>query len=185
MLKLHGARKLHSTLASQLLLQMTDAPLICLLDGVDGSRVQKTYAEVWSAWDDDRGTARKALEAMRGPTEESQIIADLMKMSFEAGVGHRFIPIGLKKRDIIEYLPCDRFVDGATWPELVREWKSNRGGMAFKAWLKSEKRARVSVASIRAAAKSMDSVPKEFTTLLDLLDRLPHPPAGPSAKEER
>ena len=101
-----------------------------------------------------------------GGSAEEQHLYEMCRRAIEAGHPDRVEIFGFARRDIIEYLPVDRLVPGATtWAELTAAWDRS---LSFKQWLRKQQGAKISVEQLRRAARSIDYVPNEFTELAAL-----------------
>lgn len=123
------------------------------------------------------GHVQQALGALTG--DEAGSLAAFMTRALERGLDARHTPLALSAADILEYLPFDSFVPGATsWKELRDELTRSTGSVAsgsqFKRWLESAKRADLSDDAVERATRKLSAVPQEMTHLMnqirDVLD---------------
>jgi hypothetical protein len=161
---MRGTRGLKSVLDARLILEFTSANVIIVLDHTRGRLV----SEVWDSAKEaaERGNRAKAiriLSRLEADTNEERLLNEFCRKAISAGIHDRFRVFGFTKPDIIEYLPVEKVVPGATsWDSLKREWDQT---MDFKKFLRQKKGANTSLRKLGSIAGEMDTIPEEILTL--------------------
>jgi hypothetical protein len=174
-LPIRGAKQLPATVDSQFLFDFTDATVIVMLDAVDMSEVELAWnrAQTLAAEGDISGAGDSLRSSLAGNAPERRWMREFLSKSLERGIHDRLVPFGLEALDVIEYLPPLQLVPGAnSWGELRDQHRSSGTKKDFKSWLTSAKRADFSPEAIRSAARSMDRIPNELVTLVNICDGL-------------
>lgn len=172
-LPINGAAHARSIADARILFDATDAAVVFVIDNVNGPAALKIWDSATQRYlEGKRKDARAALAGMArlGSGGEAVWLQALGERAIDAKVLHRIRPVGLSKRDILCYLPASKFVPGqVTWEQLESDYDKARGaGLTkdnFKSWLTKTRGARFSRGHVEEAAKSMDSLPHEFTSL--------------------
>jgi hypothetical protein len=89
---------------------------------------------------------------------------------------HRIHPVGLKKPDIIQYVPASSFGLSAEWSTLFDEYRTASPQTSFKEWLRNEKGARISARSVREAFEELPSLDDDLAAVLMLIERVSQAP---------
>jgi ABC-type transport system involved in cytochrome c biogenesis ATPase subunit len=180
-LPMRGTNHALDVVGSQILFDYTDAPVLVVLDRTNGAEAQRLWAEAVSLADaGNKRAAKDVIGLLRAGTSEGQALYEMCSKAVDTGRHSRIDVFGLTRPDIIEYLPVEAFVPAAeSWTPLVDEWKRDRRGRDFKAYL-ADIGTPVSVRRIQAAVEQMDSVPGDIAAVLDavraLLSRRTQPP---------
>lgn len=173
---IRGAGKLNSTLDSRVLYDFTDAHLFVLLDAMNSSQVTQIWEEACrlAKTQSPQLAAEYADSELKNlKVDESQALAAWASRALATGREGRHTPLALQRADVLEYLPVTCFVPNAhSWSALHDECATSQGGLQpsgtqFKSWLRKAKKVNLSPEAVRQAALSMDSIPLEFTTLLE------------------
>lgn len=173
-LPINGATHARSIADARILFDATDAAVVFVIDNVNGPEALKIWDRATERYlAGKRKEARASLAGLSGLGSGGEVVwlQALGERAIDANVLHRIRPIGLLKRDILCYTPVSTFVAGqVTWEQLESDFdKARATGLTkdnFKSWLKTMRGATFSREHVRDAAKSMDSVPSEFTDLL-------------------
>ena len=76
--------------------------------------------------------------------------------------------LGFEKDDILHYLPCEHFVPGSDWEELLEIHRARtKGPNDFKRWLELARDVDLSDEHLRSAIREMDQIPIEWTNLIN------------------
>lgn len=172
-LPINGAAHARSIADARILFDATDAAVVFVVDNVNGSEALKIWDNATKRYlEGKRKEARANLAGLSrlGSGGEVVWLQALGERAIDAHVLHRIRPIGLLERDILCYLPVSKFVPGqATWKQLESDYdKARAAGVTkdnFKSWLKTTRGAKFTREHVKEAAKSMDSLPQEFTDL--------------------
>lgn len=160
-LPLGGSHELPALATSRLLLDMTDAHVVVLLDAVDPVPLTKQWAEIRSGWEnggDARARAGERLNALGSCSEEAGKLRDLLRQALRGGHGDRVHPNGLSAPDIHRYIPPRLFQEGESneWNALVNI--AHRGvsppvtSEKIKRWLRVHRGINITSQTIRDAA---------------------------------
>lgn len=173
-LPLRGASKLPGTIESRLLFDFTDAHLFVVLDNLEADEVREIWSEAQATYlandADVAGELLRAWAKLDKSSKEKEWLTQWLSRALEKGRRERVTPFGLRKADIIEYLPVERFVpNGRSWEALRKEHRQaaelKREYKDFKQWLTLKYKARFNPNVIVAAAEAAD-VPGEFMDLV-------------------
>lgn len=171
-LPINGAAHARSIADARILFDATDAAVVFVIDNVNGPDALRIWDNATQRYlEGKRKDARAALVGLARLGSGGEVVwLQALGERFDANVLHRIRPIGLAKRDILCYLPVSKFVPGQiTWERLESDFDKARGaGLTkdnFKSWLTKARGARFSREHVEEAAKSMDSLPHEFTDL--------------------
>ena len=163
-LPMRGTRNLWTVFDSEFLIERTDALLMPLLDDIALEPLFDLWSKVEAKVADGRrsdaaGLIRREIGSVPGGAKD--VYEPLLTGTITRGVSQRFFPLGMSKKDVLEYLPVDRLVDGASaWDGLREEWKrspasmADRSGKAYKDWLRKVKRADLSPENLRLVAET-------------------------------
>jgi predicted ATPase len=179
-LPLRGAGRLKSTLDSRVLYDFTDAHIFVMLDALDSVEVSRIWHEACRLAKNGSHTdaITYVLDGMRQfKADEAGMMSSFMTRAIERGLEQRHSPVTLNAKDILEYLPVEKFVAGASsWDDLRDECQSSISsdfsGTQFKNWLRNAKKADLSEANIRLACQQMDEIPSEFTNQLERMRKV-------------
>lgn len=172
-LPINGAAHARSIADARILFDATDAAVVFVIDNVNGPAALKIWDSATERYlEGKRKDARAALAGLArlGSGGEAVWLQALGERAIDANVLHRIRPVGLSERDILCYLPVSKFVPSqVTWEQLESDYdNARRAGLTkdnFKSWLTKTRGARFSRENVEEAAKSMDSLPHEFTSL--------------------
>lgn len=172
-LPINGAAHARSIADARILFDATDAAVVFVLDNVNGPGALRIWEEATKRYREGKRKEAKGVLAglsRLGSGGEVVWLQALGERAVDANVLHRIRPLGLTRRDILCYLPVSKFIPGqATWEHLESDYDDARAaGLTkdnFKTWLKKTRGAKFSREDVEDAAKSMDNVPHEFTTL--------------------
>jgi len=184
-LVMRGARNIVNIFDSEFLVHATDAVLMPLLDDIAMEPLKDLWASAVAATIDGRrsnavGVVKRGLDKIPGKGKDAYepfLIGTITR----GDDLQRFFPLGMSKKDVLEYLPVGEIVPGAdSWATLWREWsssppamaarsdKANKGGLgkAYKDWLRKVKRADLSSEHIRLVAETSGGPPPELKAII-------------------
>lgn len=157
-----GTKNLMTVLDSEFLIERSDALLMSLLDDVALDPLFEMWARVEAEILDGRRSdaiwlIREGLLTVPGRGKDAY--GPLLAGTITKGVSERFFPLGMSKKDVLEYLPVSELIAGATsWADLRKEWMrspsamADRSGKAYKTWLRKAKGADLSPENLRLIA---------------------------------
>lgn len=175
MLRMLGAKNAVAVLDAQVLISMTDATVLVVLDNDAHGRLYPMWERLRAHADSgDVEAADKEVNAIRLiGTGESSWLAELAERSLRIGRLDRLHVFGLSEPDVLFYLPPEAFKLTDPWLDLHREWRAlPRGRADFKTWLRSEKGASISTPRAKRAATALQDVPPDLAELADCIRRL-------------
>lgn len=174
-LPLRGGSKLRTVLDSRFLFDYTDALLFPFLDDMDVERVQ----ELWTNATRSIKTARASdvIDTLRGelrrmPSKGTEYIDAFLTRALQLGREARVFPLGVRRADILDYLPVTEIVPTASsWEALRAELKAAKRGVEpteteFKDWLRRSYKADLSPEALAAVASNSRPA-EEITHLMD------------------
>lgn len=182
-LPLRGASNAPSLSDAQLLFDVTTAHVLVLLDNLDNAGVQQRWQEAQAYLANSQSEqARHVIGRVADRAgAEGAWLAELGNRAIARGSLSRIHPWGLSEPDVIMYLPVKDFVStGESWSALYAAYKADtvwrtqavRGRSAtagrrtdFKSWLKSQRHATLTKATIETSAARMSDIPDEFSRL--------------------
>lgn len=174
-LKMRGTDNALTILDSQLLHETTDAAVVVVVDHVKAELTDTLNAllQVQRADPARREENLQVLDRLRKrqqPGGEGATLVALAQEACKRGRPTRLKLVGLTKPDVIEYLPAEAFVPGATWQALVAEWRATprvqgRPTQPFKSWLRRAKGAVVTTENIAKVASCQDALHEDFIRL--------------------
>jgi hypothetical protein len=153
-----GAKQAVSIIDASLLLGFSDARVILVLDNLENARLQPLWRRIQSAETDKdhRELSRALIELERFGSGEAKWLRDLADDASKRGQINRISVFGLRKPDVICYLPPEHFVPGAdNWDRLTEPWRRQRDPRDLKGWLKTNRGAKINKTLIEAAVESM------------------------------
>lgn len=170
LLPIRGVRQLRLLAAgSEVLFRYLEAPFVLLTDRTRTEAATTALAAATSGG--DPGEVRKAIEdAFDAASDEEQVLKSLLISAAESDRIDRIRAIhGFEKDDVLHYLPCEHFVPGSDWDELLELHKGRPTGEPndFKRWLELTKNVDLSDENLRTAVRQMDHIPIEWTELLN------------------
>jgi predicted ATP-dependent endonuclease of OLD family len=155
-----GAANIQAHLTAQHLLAFSDARIRVVLD-----RLGETAGDHWESataafTDGDLDGARRELEKVsRLSGREAKWLYEAGLAALERGQLDRIDVVGLDEKDIINYLPVEQIVPGATsWRALSKEYFDTKPNVAFKDWLKKAKGARITASRLGEIAGTLTSL---------------------------
>lgn len=162
---------------AQMLERYTDVPVVVLVDNDQAERLSDVWERARAAaagGGDFMSVLGELKSGSRG--SEGEFLRELCIELIKAGDPDRYRIHAFERPDIPEYLPPSAIasrVGAKTWEDLRREAQGKAAKSTdFKDWMKRRYGADYSDESLRNAVASMDSVPEEFTRLLDVVAEL-------------
>ncbi len=125
-----GAKQMVSLATAGLIWDFTDAAIVLVLDNIARAEIQPVWEKVQAAL--SRGGTESAIRALvplgKMPGAEARWLQNLLTRAIRARRAHRIRLETLSAPDVICYLPADEFVPGATWDELLAQWRDSFEG---------------------------------------------------------
>ena len=169
LLPIRGTRQLRLLAASgELLFDYLDAPFVLLTDKTRGHVVEQARSAASKSTTLEE--AKKAItEVLQPRSDEESVLLSLLMAAEESGCADKIKAVhGFEKDDIIHYLPCDHFVPGSTWDELVNlhKQRGDNEPKDFKRWLELTQSVDLTDENLRSAVRQMDDIPSEWTQVM-------------------
>ncbi len=121
-----GAKQMQSLATAGLIWDFTDAAIVLVLDNIARAAIQPVWDKAQAAI--ARGGTESAIRALvplgKMPGAEARWLQNLLTRAIRARRAHRIKLETLSAPDVICYLPADEFVPGATWDDLLAEWRA-------------------------------------------------------------
>jgi hypothetical protein len=172
LLPLRGATNLSSIVNSSFIFDFSNAKISIILDNLEIDEVQKIWREAIQMTDrNELDDAKKFIlrKLPAGDRIENKFLREFMNRVLEENLTERIELFGMSKKDIIEYLPADYFIQGSNWGILTQEFKEQKEEKDFKKWLGKKYKADFSSENIRKAVQEMDSIHPDLTNLINNL----------------
>lgn len=171
---MRGVTKLGSAADAQLLFTYTDATLLVVVDNDDADRVTDIWERACRAADDGDDPLPVLAEYTKHKRDYEQIaLQEFCALAIASENRERIRFRTLSLPDVPEYLPVHAVAPGApagaTWSELhTQHERTGKPGKRprFKNWMTDTYGADYSESNLRAAARSMDSIPEELVEIL-------------------
>ena len=176
MLCMRGATAL-KTWDAQLIQRYTDVPFVVLVDNDQADRLSDIWNRARAATDQGDSYIDIVDELKSGARgSEGEFLRELCKNLIGGDEPGRYYITAFEAADIPEYLPPAVIAPSTgtkTWEQLkaAAHKQANSSG-SFKRWMIKTHEADYSDDTLRAAVRSMDSIPDDFARLLDLLQRI-------------
>ena len=171
-LPLRGGRKLPGTVESRVLFDFSDAHLFVLLDNIAHEEVTDAWVDAQLRYlaDGAKAAGDQLRERLGTKPAEREYLGNWLSRALDRGRNARVSPYGLRAADIIEYLPAQALVPGASnWAilraEHVAAVESGSKRRDFKDWLVSAKKARFTPESLQRAANDTPPPPEVIAFL--------------------
>ena len=167
-----------AVLDSDLLLEFSDAPIIVILDAaatdLDFSGLHTKARDLEAeGLQPSKIVQTMGLEDSRPRLRpESRTLLSILNGAIRRRLVHRIHPVGLKKPDIIQYVPATSFGLSADWSTLFNEYRAANLQISFKDWLRDVKQARISARAIREAFEEVSSLDDDLAAVLMLIERV-------------
>jgi len=178
-LPLRGGSKLPHTVDSRVLFDHTNAHLVGLLDNVDAEPLHRTWSDAQELAVTGHVAEAKdlILDRIGKASGEAQYLSAWLTRALDKGLESRLTPFGLSRPDIIEYLPVDKFVAGASsWNSLREQHARELSGKSgtprdFKKWLTGRYKVSFGAEDLLRSADGV-AVPKEFERLAKTVEAI-------------
>ena len=183
-LAMHGTANLLNVFDSEFLIDRTDALLMPLLDDVAVNPLLDLWAQTEAKVAEGRpsdafGLIMHGMGGIRGGARD---YGPLLAGTITRGVSQRFFPLGMSKKDVLQYLPVGSLVEGATsWADLWQEWKRSPAaigsrpgagaGKSYKDWLR-RRGADLSPENLRLIAETTGPHPELKAVIATVAERL-------------
>jgi energy-coupling factor transporter ATP-binding protein EcfA2 len=173
-LPMHGGRFIANTPDSFFLVERLNCPIVVLVDNAETIRLERVRDDLMAVDPTKQSQLEYVLDKwLKSKSAEDNFMRQLLRRATETGVLGRIHPRGLRKLDVLEYLPVNAFVpSGRSWDELRDEFAKQQKNKNFKSWLGQNHQAVFDDAAIVAACRAMDHLPDDLTMVIDGLRSL-------------
>lgn len=154
------------------LFEFTAADLVVVVDHIRVPELPQDWRRAQSAAKTSRESAVRHLKRLKDAghpdrgTAEARVLYDLAERSLERGRADRVHLDALGQADIVDYLPVEHFVPGASWKELKKEWRKSDGDLSFKEWMAHVKGAPITTETVRHSATQVQAPAPELSALV-------------------
>ena len=158
-----------------LLVEFTDQPILIIVDNARNERLQPVV-EALKLFQADHRSMKDALresgfEDLRsGATPEERTVLEIIERSYSRRVLDRIDIYGLPTRDVIQLLPAQLFGLEADWPQLEKDYKSDRTRRDFWTWLSQEHGVDKGKKTLRKALSNLDSYTPGLSALRNAVE---------------
>jgi len=155
--QMRGAKNIEANITAEFLLAYSDARIRVVLDNLKENAVGHWNEARRYADDSDPIAARRALERLsRERGREASWLSEAGIAALQRQQLGRIEGVGLRRPDIIQYLPVGAFVPGAeSWQKLFSDYRNTQSSLDFKGWLRKERGAVINSERIREAAEQL------------------------------
>jgi hypothetical protein len=145
LLSLDGTRDLAHVAEARWLFELSEASIVVIVDDLDAPGLVKGLGELSESVRGQRKDSRGRLARLRNDLNAGggggRVLATLIGAAFETNQLHRLSAYGLRRKDIVEYLPVSAFTKSAvSWADLFSEYSREAhgtvSGRGYKDWLK-------------------------------------------------
>jgi hypothetical protein len=145
----------------------SDAPIVVVLDGaseIDFLDLQTKVRELTREGSSGRIIVDKLIRPIprAGLKPETQTLLSILTGAISSERHERLHLIGLKERDIIQYLPPSQLGLSGTWESLFTEFRAASSSLTFKDWLRQHHSVQISAKLIREWFTNLDQVPPDL-----------------------
>lgn len=163
--RMSGASNTKAVIDAQLIFQFTSAPIVVVLDNISQGALSAWEAARAASLAGEEKAARRQLELLGAfDGGEAAWLRELGERCLATGTWHRVHVFGLSLPDIVCYLPSP--IVGAKWDDLIAAWRrSSERPANIKEWVEREHGTRLSIKSVRAAVKDVDTFHPDLVAL--------------------
>jgi hypothetical protein len=160
-----GTRAMHGIPDAKLLVDFTDHLILVVVDNARGQLLRPVLESLQSSHLDHRtkkaGLRDSGLEKLqRGATPEERFLLEIIERCYMRGVIGRLDVHGLPARDVVQLLPAESFGLNVDWPQLNKEYRSDRTDRNFKTWVKETYGVSIKEGTVKKAVKELDEYPE-------------------------
>lgn len=173
-----GVANLQSTAACSIVTDYTDLKVLHVADNSNLEELKK-ISDYLRACPKNMSTAKalqnSGLLARRIiATAEDIVMLNLLEAIAKRQLLSRFHLFGLRKKDIVEYLPEISFGLTDSWTQLRGDYYRFKGAeqLNFKEWLRAERSAQISTRKVREAFANQATLHQDLRALLDEIEYL-------------
>jgi hypothetical protein len=176
-----GVANLHSTAACSIVAEYTDLRVLHVADNSNLDEIRKISDFLQNCpkeFSVSEALKRSGLLERRNiASPEDRVLLNLLEAIAKRRLLNRFHIFGLRKKDIIEYLPESSFGLTHSWSQLRSDFYKFKGEprLTFKEWLRIERFAQISSRKVREAMEMQDVLADDLTKLLKEIERLASP----------
>jgi hypothetical protein len=166
-----GHMNTQNVLNCEAIFNYSDAPVVVVLDGaseIDFLDVQNKVRELTREGFSGRVIIEKLIRpiAKAGLKPETQTLLSILTGAIGSERHERLHLIGLKERDIIQYLPPAQIGLSGTWKSLFAEYRASISSLSFKDWLRQQYKVEISARRIGEWFAKLDTVPPDLAQAL-------------------
>ena len=162
-----GHMNTHNVLNCEAIFNYSDVPIVVVLDGaseIDFLNLQAKVRELSREGFSGRIIVDKLIRPISkaGLKPETQTLLSILTGAIGSERHKRLHLIGLKERDIIQYLPPSQLGLSGTWESLFTEYRATSSTLTFKDWLRQHHSVQISAKLIKEWFTNLDQVPPDL-----------------------
>lgn len=174
----YGVANLQSTAACSIITDYTDLKVLHIADNSNIEELRKISDYLRSCPKNMaiskalRGSGIAERRSLASP--EDRVMLNILEAIARRKLLSRFHLFGLRKKDIIEYLPEASFGLTDSWTQLRSDYFRFRAEekLNFKDWLRAERSAQISTRKVRRAFNNQGTLNADLRALLDEIESL-------------
>lgn len=175
-LALRGASNLKNASDAQLLFRFTNAELLVVLDNEDSARINDIWGRACAAQDNGDEPFDILREFGKGGwSSEAKFLQEYCSLALHLDGRNRVRFGAMRLPDIIDYLPiaaiAPKAVKHGTWSDLRERHGQSDTRQDFKSWMRANYDAKYDEETVRAAVRTLDHIPEDFTRMLVMATR--------------
>jgi hypothetical protein len=152
----------------------SDAPIVVVLDGateVDLLQLQTKVRQLTRESLPGRIIVDQVIRPITraGLKPETQTLLSILTGAISSERQERLHLIGLKERDIIQYLPPAQIGLSGTWESLFAEYRASSSSLSFKDWLRQQYKVEISARRIGEWFANLDLVSPDLARVVGII----------------
>ena len=172
-----GHMNTQNVLNCEAILNYSDAPIVIVLDGVseiDFIDVKGKIQELKRSGVPGRAVIDRVIRPLTSGKlmPETQTLLSILTSAVNSEKFERLFLIGLKERDIIQYLPPNVLGLNGTWESLFSEFRLSKADTSFKDWLRRQHGIKISTPLVAKWFEQLDQIQPELAEAVTLISSL-------------
>lgn len=172
-----GHMNTQNVLNCEAILNYSDAPIVIVLDGaseIDFIDVKRKIQELTRSGVPGRAVIDRVIRPLaKGKLmPETQTLLSILTSAVSSEKFERLFLIGLKERDIIQYLPPNVLGLNGTWESLISEFRLSKPDISFKDWLRKHYGVEISTQLVAKCFENLDGIQPDLAEVVNLISSL-------------
>lgn len=172
-----GHMNTQNVLNCEAILNYSDAPIVIVLDGaseIDFIDVKGKIREMTRSGVPGRAIVDRVIRPLANGKlrPETQTLLSILTNAVSSEKFERLFLIGLKERDILQYLPPNMLGLNGTWESLFWEFRSTKTNTSFKDWLRIQHGVKISTPLVANWFESLDEIQPDLAAVVTLISSL-------------